>query len=42
MCDILEDLGNIAVISRVRQQVLELCEQFPFYGVLTRLTNNVA
>jgi len=42
MCDTIEDLRNIAVIIRVRQQVLELCEQFPVYRVRTRLTNNVA
>jgi len=42
MCDILEDLGNTAVISRVRQQVLELCEHFPVYRVRTRIKNKVA
>ena len=42
MCDNLEDLGNLAVISRVGQQVLEHCEQFPVYRARTRLTSNVA
>jgi len=42
MCDILDDLGNTSVISRVREQVLELCEQFPVYQARTRLTNKVA
>ncbi|MCY4357586.1 MAG: serine hydroxymethyltransferase [Gammaproteobacteria bacterium] len=31
MCDILDDLGNEAKIAEVRQQVLELCSQFPVY-----------
>ncbi|ROR34962.1 serine hydroxymethyltransferase [Inmirania thermothiophila] len=31
MCDILDDLGNEAVIERVRGQVIELCRRFPVY-----------
>ena len=32
ICDILDDLGNEAVIERVRGQVAELCARFPVYG----------
>ncbi|HRF45551.1 MAG TPA: serine hydroxymethyltransferase [Candidatus Competibacteraceae bacterium] len=32
ICDILDDLNNEAVISRVRGQVAELCAKFPVYG----------
>ena len=32
ICDILDDLGNEAVIDRVRGQVAELCARFPVYG----------
>ncbi|MFT5721102.1 MAG: glycine hydroxymethyltransferase [Motiliproteus sp.] len=32
ICDVLEDIGNEAVIERVRQQVLELCARFPVYS----------
>ncbi len=32
ICDILDDLGNDAVIVRVRDQVLELCKRYPVYG----------
>ena len=32
ICDILDDLGNDAVIERVRGQVAELCARFPVYG----------
>ena len=32
ICDILDDLGNEAMIERVRGQVAELCARFPVYG----------
>ena len=32
MCDIMDDLGNAAVIARVKEQVLEICRRFPVYG----------
>ncbi len=32
ICDILDDLGNDAVIERVRGQVTEVCARFPVYG----------
>ena len=32
ICDILDDLGNEAVIERVRSQVQTLCARFPVYG----------
>ena len=32
ICDILDDLNNEAIISRVRGQVAELCAKFPVYG----------
>ncbi|MEX0975788.1 MAG: serine hydroxymethyltransferase [Woeseia sp.] len=32
ICDILDDLGNDAVIVRVRDHVLELCKRYPVYG----------
>ena len=32
ICDILDDLGNEAVIERVRSQVQALCARFPVYG----------
>ena len=31
MCDILDDIENEAVISEVRQRVIELCSRFPVY-----------
>ena len=31
MCDILDDVRDEAVIARVRQQALSLCERFPVY-----------
>lgn len=32
MCDILDDLQNVATIQRVKQQVLNLCAKHPVYG----------
>jgi glycine hydroxymethyltransferase len=32
ICDILDDIGNLAVIEAVRAKVLELCRRFPVYG----------
>ncbi|MBP7711285.1 MAG: serine hydroxymethyltransferase [Gammaproteobacteria bacterium] len=32
MCDILDDVRDEAVIARVRQQALSLCERFPVYS----------
>ena len=32
ICDILDDLGDDAVIERVRGQVAALCARFPVYG----------
>ena len=32
ICDILDDIGNQAILDRVRAQVLELCKRFPVYG----------
>jgi glycine hydroxymethyltransferase len=32
MCDVMDDIGNAAVIERVRGQVLEVCGRFPVYG----------
>ena len=32
MADVLDDLGNEAVLERTRQSVLELCRRFPVYG----------
>lgn len=31
ICDVLDDMGNPAVIERVKSEVLELCAQFPVY-----------
>ena len=31
IADILEDINNAAVISRVKTQVLQLCAEFPVY-----------
>lgn len=31
ICDVLDDIGNQAVIERVKGQVLELCRRFPVY-----------
>ena len=31
MCDILDDIENEAIISEVRQRVIELCSRFPVY-----------
>lgn len=33
ICDILDDLGNTAVIERVKAQVAEVCTRHPVYGV---------
>ncbi|ABZ75772.1 Glycine hydroxymethyltransferase [Shewanella halifaxensis HAW-EB4] len=32
MCDILDDISDLAVSERVKAQVLELCARFPVYG----------
>ncbi|MCK8043535.1 serine hydroxymethyltransferase [Shewanella sp. 1CM18E] len=32
MCDILDDISDLAVSERVKGQVLELCAKFPVYG----------
>ncbi|PTB89648.1 serine hydroxymethyltransferase [Pseudidiomarina aestuarii] len=32
ICDVLDDIGNDAVIERVRGEVKALCKQFPVYG----------
>tara|TARA_R110001583_G_scaffold81402_2_gene217256 strand:- start:384 stop:1640 length:1257 start_codon:yes stop_codon:yes gene_type:complete len=32
ICDILDDISNEATITRVKQQVLELCSRFPVYS----------
>ncbi|MGS0679671.1 serine hydroxymethyltransferase [Shewanella sp. 125m-7] len=32
MCDILDDISDLAVSERVKGQVLELCARFPVYG----------
>ncbi|GIU45920.1 serine hydroxymethyltransferase [Shewanella sp. 10N.261.52.F9] len=32
MCDILDDISDLAVSERVKAQVLELCAKFPVYG----------
>jgi glycine hydroxymethyltransferase len=32
ICDILDDIGDLAVIEAVRAKVLELCRRFPVYG----------
>jgi glycine hydroxymethyltransferase len=32
MADVLDDLGDEAVLERTRQSVLELCRRFPVYG----------
>jgi glycine hydroxymethyltransferase len=34
MADILDDITNVAVQQQVKQQVIELCHQFPVYGPL--------
>lgn len=31
MCDVMDDLGNHAVIERVKAQVLEICAKYPVY-----------
>ncbi|MHB8746421.1 MAG: serine hydroxymethyltransferase [Gammaproteobacteria bacterium] len=31
MCDVMDDLGNNAVIERVKAQVLEICAKYPVY-----------
>jgi glycine hydroxymethyltransferase len=31
MCDIIDDLGNEEIITRVKQQVIEICKRFPVY-----------
>ncbi|QQX81598.1 serine hydroxymethyltransferase [Shewanella sp. KX20019] len=32
MCDVLDDISDLAVSERVKSQVLELCAKFPVYG----------
>ncbi|WOT06118.1 serine hydroxymethyltransferase [Shewanella youngdeokensis] len=32
MCDILDDISDLAVSERVKSQVIELCAKFPVYG----------
>jgi glycine hydroxymethyltransferase len=32
LCDVLDDIHNEEVITRVRKAVLDICEQFPVYG----------
>ena len=32
IADVLDDVGNEAVIERTRQSVLEICRRFPVYG----------
>ncbi|ACJ28124.1 Glycine hydroxymethyltransferase [Shewanella piezotolerans WP3] len=32
MCDVLDDISDLAVSERVKAQVLELCAKFPVYG----------
>ena len=32
MCDILDDIGNVGVIKRVREQVKQFCARFSVYG----------
>jgi glycine hydroxymethyltransferase len=32
MCDVLDDITDLAVSERVKAQVLELCAKFPVYG----------
>jgi glycine hydroxymethyltransferase len=32
ICDVLDDINNLEVIARVKQQVLSLCQRFPVYG----------
>ncbi|ABV86487.1 serine hydroxymethyltransferase [Shewanella pealeana] len=32
MCDVLDDISDLAVSERVKGQVLELCAKFPVYG----------
>jgi glycine hydroxymethyltransferase len=32
IADVLGDLGNEAVITRVRNQVLDICRKFPVYA----------
>ncbi|PTB84374.1 serine hydroxymethyltransferase, partial [Pseudidiomarina aestuarii] len=32
ICDVLDDIGNDAVIERVRGEVKALCKRFPVYG----------
>jgi glycine hydroxymethyltransferase len=36
ICDILDDLGNEAVVDAVRDKVHALCARFPVYGDATR------
>lgn len=35
LCDVLDDIHNEKTIMRVREQVLEICHQFPVYGART-------
>lgn len=32
ICDILDDISNVDLIERVKQQVLEICKRFPVYN----------
>jgi len=32
ICEVLDDLNNLAVQTQVKQQVLALCKRFPVYG----------
>ncbi len=32
MCDVMDDIGNPAVVEAVRGKVQELCRRFPVYG----------
>jgi len=39
LCDVLENINNESVISNVKQQVIDLCKDFPVYS---KLENNLA
>lgn len=32
ICNIFDDMGNVKIVERVRDQVLTLCKKFPVYG----------
>jgi glycine hydroxymethyltransferase len=34
LCDVLDDIDNEKTITRVREQVIEICKQFPVYGAV--------